>query len=82
MGSLFSLVACEDYLEVCFVRLVLGRNYAWCLVIVAIFMRFGQTGAKRSMGCLKLINCRWQKLQKGDSFHRADRFLLCNTAIL
>ena len=59
LGSLFSLVACEDCLEVCFVGPVLGRNYVWCLVIVAIFMRFGQAGAKRCGGCLKVINCRW-----------------------
>ena len=36
--------ASEDCLEVCFVGLVVGRNYVWCLVIVVIFMGFG--GAK------------------------------------
>ena len=35
----------EDCLEVCFVGLVLGGNYVWCLVVVAIFMGF--EGAKR-----------------------------------
>ena len=37
--------AIEDCLEVCFVRLVVGGNCVWCLVIVVIFMGFG--GAKR-----------------------------------
>ena len=32
--------------------LVLGRNYEWCLVIVVIFMRFGQEEVK-SVGMLK-----------------------------
>ena len=68
-------------LEVCFVGLALGRYYVWCLVIVVIFMRFGQAGAKRCGGYLKVINCRWQKSQKGDSFHREGRFSLCNIAI-
>ena len=31
----------EDYLEVCFVGLVVGGNYVWCLVIFVIFMGFG-----------------------------------------
>ena len=57
LESKFSLVACEDCLEVCFVGLVLGRNYVWCLDIVAIFMRFGQAGVKRCGECLKVINC-------------------------
>ena len=35
----------EDCLEVCFVGLVVGGNYIWCLVIVVMFMGFG--GAKR-----------------------------------
>ena len=43
-GSEFSLVAYEDCLEVCLMGLVVGRN---CLVIVVIFMGFGQAGAKR-----------------------------------
>ena len=34
----------EDCLEVCFVELVVGGKYVWCLVIVVIFMGFG--GAK------------------------------------
>ena len=41
----------EDCLEVCFVGLVVGRNYVWCLVIVVIFMGFG--GAKRWGKALK-----------------------------
>ena len=40
-GSYFSLVACEDCLEVCFVGLVVERICVWCLVIVAIFMVWG-----------------------------------------
>ena len=77
-------MACEDCLEVCFcfVGLVLGRNYIWCLAIVVIFMRLGEAGAKRCGGCLKVINCRWRMSQKGDSFHREGRFSLCNTAVL
>ena len=75
-------MACEDCLEVCFVGLVLGRNYVWCLAIVVIFMRFGQAGAKRCGGCLTVINYGWRKSHKGDSFHREGRFSLCNTAIL
>ena len=55
-GSQFSLVACKDCLEVCFVGLVVERICEWCLVIVAIFMEFGQAGAKRCGGCLKVIN--------------------------
>ena len=30
----------EDCLEVCFVGLVVGENYVWCLVLVVVFMRF------------------------------------------
>ena len=82
-GSYFSLVACEDCLEVCFVGLVVERICVWCLVIVAIFMGFGQAGAKRCGGCLKVINWGWRcKSQKGGSFHREGRFSLCNTAVL
>ena len=82
-GSYFSLVACEDCLEVCFVGLVVERICVWCLAIVAIFMGFGQAGAKRCGGCLKVINWGWRcKSQKGSSFHREDRFSLCNTAVL
>ena len=79
---------CEDCLEVCFVRLVAGRICVWCLVIVLIFMGFGQTGVKRCEGCLKVINwgwwCKWQKGGGGEggSFHREGRFSLCSTAVL
>ena len=37
---------------------------------------------KKMWACLKVIKCRWRKSQKGDSFHREDRFSLCNAAIL
>ena len=36
--------------------LVVGGNYVWCLVIVVIFLGFGQAGAKRCWSgnaCLK-----------------------------
>ena len=76
-------MACEDCLEICFVGLAVGRNYVWSLVIAVIFMRFGQAGAKRCGGCLKVINWGRQcKSQKGDSFYREGRFSLCNTAVL
>ena len=73
----------SNFLEVCFVGLVIERICVWCLVIVAIFMGFGQAGAKRCGGCLKVINWGWRcKSQKGGSFHREGRFSLCNTAVL
>ena len=60
------MVACEDCLEVCFVRLVVERIFVWCLVIAAIFIGFGQEGAKMCGGCLKVINWGWRcKSQKG-----------------
>ena len=43
-GSYFSLVACEDCLDVCFKRLVIGMKYVWYLLIVVTFMGFGQAG--------------------------------------
>ena len=77
-------MACEDCLEVCFVGLAVGRNYEeWCLVIVIIFMGFGQAREKRCGGRLKVINWGWQcKSQKGDSFPRESKFSLDNTAVL
>ena len=70
-------------LKVCFIGLVVGRNYVWCLVIFVIFMEFGQAWAKRCEGCLKVINWGCQsKSQKGGLSHREDRFLLCNAAAL
>ena len=52
--------------EVCFVGLVVERICVWCLVIVFIFMGFGQAGAKRCGGCLKVISWGWWcKSQKG-----------------
>ena len=41
------MMACEDCLEVCFVGLMVQRICVWCLVVVAIFMGFGQARAKR-----------------------------------
>ena len=52
--------------KVCFVGLVVERICVWCLVIVFTFMGFGQGGAKRCGGCLKVISCGWWcKSQKG-----------------
>ena len=67
-GSYFSLVACEDCLDVCFKILVIGMKYVWYLLIVVTFMGFGQAGGKSH--------------KRGDSFHREGRFSLCNTAVL
>ena len=44
---------CEECLVVCLVGSAVRRNYARCLVIVVIFMRFEQAGAKWCGGCLK-----------------------------
>ena len=60
-------MTCEDCLEVCFVGLVLGRNYVWYLVIVVIFMRFGQAGAE-VWGMLKIHQLRVAKVTKGRLF--------------
>ena len=46
-------MAREGYLEICFVELVVGGNYVWYLMIVVIFMGFGQAGAKRCGDALK-----------------------------
>ena len=57
-------MACEECIEVCFVGLLVRRNYVPCLVIVVIFMGFGQAGAARCGGCLKVI--KWG----GDESHK------------
>ena len=57
---LFSLVVCEDCLEVCFVGLAVERICVWCLVIAAIFMvwkmfkshQLGAGDTSRKMGTL------------------------------
>ena len=78
-GSQFSLVACDDCLEVCFLVLVVERICVWYLVMVAIFMGFGQAGPKRCWGCLKVTNLGWRcNSQKGSSFNREGRLSLCN----
>ena len=62
-------MTCEECVEVCFVGLVVERICVWCLTIVAIFMGFGQAGAKRCGRCLKIINWPWRwKSQKGALF--------------
>ena len=52
----------EDWLAVCFVGLVAGGNYVWCLVIVVILIEFG--GAKR-WGMLSSHHLRWQRKPQG-----------------
>ena len=48
---------------------MVGRNYVWCLDIVAIFVGFGKAGAKRCGGCLKVISWGWGcKSKKGTVF--------------
>ena len=67
----------------CGTSAVLERICVWWLVIIVIFMGFGQAGANRCRGCLKVISWEWWfKSQKGGPFHREDRFSLCNTAVL
>ena len=82
-GSQFIQVACEDCLEVCFFGLVVELICVWCLVIAAIFVGFGQAGARMCGRCLKVINWGWRcKSQNGGSSHRVGRFLLCNIAVM
>ena len=58
----------KDYLEVCIVGLVVGGNYAWCLVIVVIFMGF--KGAKESgEKSFKVI------ISGGNASHKEGQFL-------
>ena len=58
-----------------FVGLVVGGNYVWYLVIVVIFIGFGQVGAKRCGRRFKFIN--W-----GDCCYREGGFSLWNTDVL
>ena len=52
--------------EVCFVGLVVERICVWRLVIVFIFMGFGQAWAIRCGWCLEVLNWGWWcKSQKG-----------------
>ena len=32
--------ASEDCFQICFMGIVVGGNYAWCLVVVVLFMEF------------------------------------------
>ena len=83
LGSQFSLVACEDCLQICFMGTVVERNYVLCLVIIVIFMGFGQAETKRCGGYFKVMNQGWQcKTKKGACFHREGRFLQRNTAVM
>ena len=64
-------MASEDYLELCFVGLVLGENYVWCLVIVVILMGFGQARAKRYGILFKSHELGWQCTpQEPNSFYK------------
>ena len=64
-GSYFSLEACENCLEVCFMGLVVQRICVWCLVIVSN-LRDLDKHEQKGVGCLKVINWEWQcKSQKG-----------------
>ena len=78
-------MACEDCLEVCFVGLVVERICVWCLVIVVIFMGFGQAEAKRCGGCLKVINWGSNKSHKrgtlsiGKAGSQYVKLLYCET---
>ena len=54
----------ENCFEVCFVELVVGGNYVWCLVIVVIFK--GSRGAKRSEVRDTIIWC-------GNASHKGKR---------
>ena len=76
-GIQFSLVACEDCLQVCLVGLVVERICVWCLVIFVISMGFGQAGRKRCGGCLNVINWGWRcKSQKGVGLFSSGRQVL------
>ena len=83
-GSYFSLVTCEDCLEVCFVGLVVEWICVWRLVILAIFVRFGQARAKKYGGMLKShqLGVAMQVIKGGLFSKREGRFSLCNTAVL
>ena len=53
----------------CGTSAVLERICVWWLVIIVIFMGFGQAGANRCRGCLKVISWEWWfKSQKGALF--------------
>ena len=79
-GSQFSLVASEDVLGVCFVRLVVGGNYVWynCHIDGIWTSR-----AKRCGGRFKVINQSDKASDKRVTlFIGNDGFSLCNTAVL
>ena len=72
----------KNYPEVCFVGPVVGENYVWFLVIVVIFMGFGQVGAKRCKDALNSSIVVTMQATRGVLFYREGRFSLCNTAEL
>ena len=66
--------------SVLFLRLVVGRNYAWYLIIVVIFIGFGT--AKTWRDALKsLFGIAMQATKEGE-FLWGRGFSLCNTAVL
>ena len=78
--------ASEDCLEVCFVGLVVGRNYVWCLVIVVvgvvIILVMGFGGAKRWGDALKSLFGVVIQATRSDNFYEKGEFSLCSTAVL
>ena len=60
--------------------LVVGGNYAWCLVIVVIFVGSGR--AKRWGHALKSLFGVAMQVTKRDNFYGKGGFSLCNTALL
>ena len=67
--------------------LVVGGNYVWCLVIVFIFMRFGQAKAQRCGGRFKVINWGGYARHKERALFIGKRvgeggFALCNIIVL
>ena len=62
-------------------RLLVGENYVWCLVVVVVFMRFG--GVRKWGEALKLSHgVVTQATKGGSSFYGETGFSLCNTAVL
>ena len=73
--------ASEDCLEVCFVGLVVRRNYVWYIVIFFIFMGFG--GAELGDALKTSFGLAMQATRGGDEILMGKRrFSLCNTAVL
>ena len=78
----------EDCLEVCFVGPVVRGNYVWYIVIVVVFLGFGQAGAKWCEGGFKVINWGGNANDKrvtpfiGKGGGGGGGFSLCHTTVL